>query len=62
MIQQLKPCPFCGGKNISLLAASVSWLYCNDCNGMGPSGFSESQAIKLWNTRVATTEDQSEQS
>ena len=46
--EELKPCPFCGGKNLELLTWNVR---CTDCHTWGPADFSDEQAIKLWNKR-----------
>ena len=56
---ELKPCPFCGSKDVS-----NSWYYdeayegkifhvrCHKCAALGPIEATEQQAIDAWNRRV----------
>lgn len=58
--KELKPCPFCGNKNIVVLDAHSGnqvfyYVYCgllnNGCGVQTLSFLSEKEAIKAWNTR-----------
>ena len=55
MTEELKPCPFCGGKaEISYFDSSCQCydVECNDC-GACLMGFEErEEAIETWNKRV----------
>lgn len=44
---EFKPCPFCGGTNISERKKYVS---CDDCGACGP--FSEEEPRLVWNVRA----------
>jgi len=55
----LKPCPFCGSKNIesweseNLNKHEMIWcVFCVDCKCEGPESLVEVEAIQLWNNRV----------
>jgi hypothetical protein len=56
MTDELKPCPFCGGRNIrdtgrSLMGvADTPDTYCVDCKAMGP----DHGGMQGWNTRADT--------
>lgn len=56
---ELKPCPFCGSKDVHLIMADSTcggWsVTCKDCNVWVDHIFnamSEKKAIELWNRRV----------
>ena len=53
---ELKPCPFCGGKNIDLseagLKTDVWFVQCWDCYATFPHFDSETEAIEAWNRRA----------
>lgn len=46
--QELKPCPFCGGDNISPLQWPRTMERCNSCGAKGPDTWLHS----TWNTRA----------
>jgi Lar family restriction alleviation protein len=59
MTEELKPCPFCGGSNVSTYEVKGSYsTLCVGCGGEGPEEDSEAEAIAAWNRRspVAATE------
>lgn len=47
--QELKPCPFCGGKADKDIYGN--WIFCGDCGVGYDCGEDHKGAIKLWNTR-----------
>lgn len=66
MSEELKPCPFCGSKNVKLdqtdetpEESSDVWVYCEECLCDGPNASTdifqpqqlEQVAISLWNER-----------
>lgn len=57
MSEDLKPCPFCGSKNIRF-KDTRGWLEtcgeCEDCGALGPDGDIDdvSSAVAAWNTRT----------
>jgi Lar family restriction alleviation protein len=55
MSDELKPCPFCGGKPV-LLSNDLSKpfkIYCFDCEVIQCKGFNEEKyAIEAWNKRA----------
>jgi len=53
---KIKPCPFCGNKNISSRLVSyddhaVGIVYCTNCGGQLRYFNDEKMAIELWNRR-----------
>lgn len=59
MSQELKPCPFCGGKNIILGTHEASWgteqyIKCCDCMAkiQIDQEYGEKMLIYRWNRRV----------
>ncbi len=59
MQDDLLPCPFCGGEDITITRNSMSddgndehWVEC-DCGATSQMGVSKVSAIILWNSRYA---------
>ena len=56
-MEDLKPCPFCGGKTIEIEFAPVSceyypyYCYCSYCGGSGGRRKTIEKAVKAWNRR-----------
>lgn len=59
MTQELKPCPFCGGKaeTIENAVGTLFWVYCRSCGARSDSYTTEyrQKAIDAWNTRAERT-------
>lgn len=53
-MDRLKPCPFCGSKDIKLFGnhRDSFWFRCNKCASID-SYDTERQAVRSWNKRVA---------
>ena len=53
-MDRLKPCPFCGSKDIKLWGnhRDSFWFRCNNCASID-SYDTERQAVRAWNKRVA---------
>ena len=55
---ELKPCPFCGYKNIQILVDKNEYLYyryfsqCQRCGASAKRGRTKEEAIDAWNRRV----------
>ena len=50
--QYIKPCPFCGGENLSMHHfANKYCIACQDCNSQGPESLTRERAIIDWNIR-----------
>lgn len=60
MSEELKPCPFCGGNNLSVEGITFYWVECIDCNASISGHETEEQAIEAWNRR-ASAEQKEEQ-
>lgn len=54
MSEELKPCPFCGGKALlhERSQAPEAWVYCR-CGGAGPMSETDDGAKAKWNQREA---------
>ena len=53
MIEELKPCPFCGGEAILVHLNEVNeYVECVDCNAESALYDRRIQAIEAWNSRV----------
>lgn len=50
-MNELLPCPFCGGKNVVIMRDGGWFVMCNGCTANGPIVDHESSAITKWNTR-----------
>ena len=53
MIENLKPCPFCGSKELELCRTNefACWVRCDTCGADAPSNTDRSKAIEIWNKR-----------
>lgn len=55
-MNELKPCPFCGGgAYVSELRDGMWRAICMSCNASGNNYFTEAEAVKAWNTRIERT-------
>lgn len=53
-LEALKPCPFCGGRDLDLMVAMRECYWsCNDCDADGPMCSEKEGATEKWNTRAA---------
>lgn len=56
-MEDLKPCPFCGGNDTETVSLSALLEYdwwtvdCKDCAISGPMRWGEDAAIEAWNNR-----------
>ena len=52
-MEELKPCPFCGGKNVRIHKSElgVCWCTCFQCSSSGAVSKNEQEAAKAWNRR-----------
>ena len=48
----LKPCPFCGSKNIRLTCWGLYRCWCVDCLSQATDCISKKEAIEAWNRRA----------
>lgn len=60
--KNIKPCPFCGGKRLSILDEDRGpfWVDCDDCRAQGPLHDSLHAAREAWDERplqVTQTEE-----
>lgn len=56
MIEELKPCPFCGSDCVGLASADrkdskLKHVGCFNCGACGAVFFNEKEAISAWNRR-----------
>lgn len=57
-MDELLPCPFCGGAAEQNHTTTRWWVTCcdSDCAGDGPIRESEAEAVAAWNQRVVKPE------
>lgn len=55
--EELKPCPFCGGKDIRIWDTSTPWVQCWDCLASTACGNTLEEAIKYWNRRARNKDE-----
>ena len=64
MIDELKPCPFCGKREFISVVRSlngvVAWVDCTNCGCYGPAKNTEAEAIAAWNRRGGGQNDTTE--
>lgn len=61
MQEDLKPCPFCGGKAEVINLGMANMVECTKCGiGTPPNTLDPSQSLKLWNTRTEVTSGKSD--
>lgn len=53
MTEELKPCPFCGGK-AELLVTGTYWYRCTDCGAETECDPDKNSAASLWNRRSSS--------
>lgn len=55
MTEELKPCPFCGGKasvwKEDAVWFDITWIGCEEC-GVQLRKYADNRGIKKWNKRV----------
>ena len=50
---ELKPCPFCGGHNLTSEGVTNKSIFCVDCGAYGPEPAIDTNEVDVdWNTRV----------
>lgn len=54
-MEELKPCPFCGGEASLMRSNTLYKVECKDCGVAGNVRVFQSDAIAAWNTRVERT-------
>ena len=61
MSEELKPCPFCGGKGCQESYEENGWIIfyveCESCGASTSSGSEFDEAIEKWNTRYDIPKD-----
>ncbi len=54
MTEELKPCPFCGGKaEVRMFSPTVMIVQCKSCLATTFAFDSEHEAVKSWNRRYS---------
>ncbi len=53
MNEKLKPCPFCGSKEIVVIENGGTYdVHCRNCGCGSPYRYKKEDVIKAWNRRV----------
>lgn len=56
-MEKLKPCPFCGGKNIRIWKIRAPFVSCDDCRASTGGALTKKEAVELWNRRANDEDD-----
>ena len=51
-MEKLKPCPFCGGKNIRIWKIRAPFVSCDDCLASTDCALTQKEAVEHWNRRA----------
>ena len=51
-MEKLKPCPFCGSKNIRLWGITYHWVQCEQCLSSTAISYTKEKVIESWNRRA----------
>jgi Lar family restriction alleviation protein len=53
-MNELKPCPFCGGYHVTNVGVTNKAIHCVDCGAYGPEPAYDTNEVDVdWNTRAA---------
>lgn len=52
MAEELKDCPFCGGKASNERNMDYDWVECSSCDAQTDYNVNKDKAIQNWNNRV----------
>lgn len=52
-MDELKPCPFCGGDRVKVTKPTMWQAWCMDCKAIGAARLTEQEAAEAWNTRAS---------
>lgn len=52
MTEELKRCPFCGGKPKFAKSGADAWVFCSNCGAMQDSCKTNKEAVDNWNARA----------
>lgn len=57
--EELKPCPFCGSKNVHEMRYEASdFIQCHDCFASSRADLPMAEAVEEWNRRAQPVEQQ----
>lgn len=48
-MSELKPCPFCGSRDVEMCQSDDYFVKCEECGAQGPLRFHKENARKAWN-------------
>lgn len=57
ILDEAKPCPFCGGEGILVIGYDGYYIECKSCAVSTPERATEEEALEVWNRRLDVVDE-----